>query len=64
MSILRILHLVAVEKALQTDLSQINIPVTRFWGNALYHQEDLPFEIKNIGCDAFLIIFNFSILYE
>ena len=37
-----------VEEALQTTLSQINVPVTRFWGNTLYHPKDLPFDIKQI----------------
>ncbi len=38
----------AVESALESALSQINIPVTRFWGNTLYHRDDLPFDIKQI----------------
>ncbi len=38
----------AVEEALQTALSQINVPVNRFWGNTLYHRDDLPFDIKQI----------------
>ncbi len=38
----------AVEAALESALSQINVPVTRFWGNTLYHPDDLPFGIKQI----------------
>lgn len=38
----------AVESALQRALSQINVPVTRFWGNTLYQPDDLPFDIKQI----------------
>ncbi len=38
----------AVESALQKALSQINVPVTRFWGNTLYHRDDLPFGIEQI----------------
>ncbi|MGK7873950.1 MAG: DASH family cryptochrome [Xenococcaceae cyanobacterium] len=38
----------AVEEALQTALSQISVPVNRFWGTTLYHPDNLPFEIEQI----------------
>ena len=38
----------AVEKALQTALSQISVPVNRFWGTTLYHRDNLPFGIEQI----------------
>lgn len=36
----------AVEKAMETALSQINVPVNRFWGTTLYHPDNLPFDIE------------------
>ena len=38
----------AVEKALQTALSQISVPVERFWGTTLYHPDNLPFTTEQI----------------
>ena len=38
----------AVEKALNTSLAQINVPVHRFWGSTLYHPDSLPFEIAQL----------------
>jgi deoxyribodipyrimidine photo-lyase len=38
----------AVEAALETALSQINVKVNRFWGATLYHPEDLPFAISQV----------------
>ncbi len=38
----------AVESALQIALSQINVPVNRFWGTTLYHPDNLPFGIEAI----------------
>ena len=38
----------AVEEALETALSQINVKVNRFWGATLYHPEELPFAIPQI----------------
>ena len=38
----------AVEEALESALSQINISVTRYWGNTLFHRDNLPFAIEQI----------------
>ena len=38
----------AVEKALEKALSQIGVPVIRFWGTTLYHPDNLPFGIEQI----------------
>jgi deoxyribodipyrimidine photo-lyase len=38
----------AVEAALETALSQINVKVNRFWGATLYHPADLPFAISQV----------------
>ncbi|MBC8120755.1 MAG: DASH family cryptochrome, partial [Gemmatimonadaceae bacterium] len=34
-----------VEQALTTELERLNIGSRSFWGNSLFHPEDLPFEI-------------------
>ena len=39
---------IAVEQALAKALSKINIPSMSFWGNTLYHPDDLPFTIEQI----------------
>lgn len=38
----------AVETALQTALSQYQVPITRFWGTTLYHPDSLPFDVVKI----------------
>ena len=38
----------AVEKALEKAISQIGVPVIRFWGTTLYHPDNLPFGIEQI----------------
>ena len=38
----------AVENALEQALSQISVPVKRFWGTTLYRPENLPFPIQQI----------------
>lgn len=36
----------AVENNLEAALSQLNVPVKRFWGTTLYHPDNLPFSIQ------------------
>lgn len=38
----------AVETALQQALNQFNVPLKLFWGETLYHQDDLPFDLRNV----------------
>lgn len=38
----------AVEAALETALSQIDVNLNRFWGATLYHPEELPFAIAQV----------------
>jgi deoxyribodipyrimidine photo-lyase len=35
----------AIEKAIKKSLSEIGVKVNSFWGNTLYHLDDLPFDI-------------------
>jgi len=39
---------ITVEKALTKALSKIKVSVTSFWGNTLYHPDNLPFDIEQI----------------
>ncbi|MDJ0799549.1 MAG: DASH family cryptochrome [Calothrix sp. MO_167.B12] len=38
----------SVEAALETALSQLQVPVTRFWGATLYHPDNLPFDVVQL----------------
>jgi deoxyribodipyrimidine photo-lyase len=38
----------AVERALETALTELKVPLRGFWGHTLYHPDDLPFTIQEL----------------
>jgi deoxyribodipyrimidine photo-lyase len=38
----------AIEQALSSALSALQVPLQGFWGHTLYHRDDLPFDLRQI----------------